>query len=627
MSGTQQVQNGPINYFAKLAPVIGGVTATILLQQIIYWHGKMDRHFYKYRTPCDQSKPGQSWCEELGFAPGEFDGARRKIATKLRDGITIKDVFHIRTIPRIEPDEAPLDYFKRLQKTDLISKLVAYWTTADHRTYYAFNEPLFNLLFEFAYPSHVAVQDFPISKKWNQLIRILELESISEITTENTKEKDSSPTKTVGDNAPGDDNPYVMFCRGCGGYKTHSGLDCSVCDECMDEGVTGDSDGFHWKRYTHVSTMGILQCCVCKSIIGDTDNAGGEYYSRWLSDDKFTPLCPGCWVDTGGELPERSSPDSTMQNVHDDVLPKEQQLTETQYDMLRNMEDHGVGNGDHFAHKDGPRADILALLDMGYCKLLIDADEWVANDQGRAALKAYKQAQADSSKLTMQEVTDTIYGTRDKPIIPDELVGDDDEIGFGECPDCGLNISLDDMGHCYNCRTAKVGALCEVAEDEIPPTKPLDKFKIKAKIASVRHVKVSRPIGDDIGNDLIDEPIPAPKAKKARKAKVPSADTLMKNGLVAAMGHEQKDVTCWGEYQSTSKKLRTAKFPVEELPALYQFSCQVAARGNYTFKSPMQLAKDLPDYRKAQRQQAQRETHVDDSKPLDPTEGVIRSEL
>ena len=106
-----------------------------------------------------------------------------------------------------------------------------------------------------------------------------------------------------------------------------------------------------------------------------------------------------------------------------------------------------------------------------------------------------------------------------------------------------------------------------------------------------------------------DEPPPKPKVTKAKKK--PTPHTLMKNALVTAMGYKQDDITCWGDYNSASKKLRNAKPPItpEEVATLYKFSCGLAKQGDYKFKSPMQLAKDLPEYRKMKRQvQSEKDT-------------------
>jgi hypothetical protein len=125
-----------------------------------------------------------------------------------------------------------------------------------------------------------------------------------------------------------------------------------------------------------------------------------------------------------------------------------------------------------------------------------------------------------------------------------------------------------------------------------------------------------KPIGDSVDDDLIDEPTP----KKARK---PTAHTLMIDALVAAMGYTNDTVTCWGQYQTASKKLRKANVTPEEVPALYAFSRKLERGGNYKFKSPVQLAKDLPEYRKEQRQAQQQQAQAqDEQKPLDASDIV-----
>ena len=64
----------------------GSVTATILLQQILYrWDKNGRKPFYKFKEPCghDLYRPGDSWTEELGFSKKEFDSALKRIGTKI----------------------------------------------------------------------------------------------------------------------------------------------------------------------------------------------------------------------------------------------------------------------------------------------------------------------------------------------------------------------------------------------------------------------------------------------------------------------------------------------------------------------------------------------------------------
>lgn len=61
---------------------LGSVTASILLNQIIYWWHKMGYNsFYKFKEPCQHPlyHQGQSWCEELEFSKKEFDNALKKL--------------------------------------------------------------------------------------------------------------------------------------------------------------------------------------------------------------------------------------------------------------------------------------------------------------------------------------------------------------------------------------------------------------------------------------------------------------------------------------------------------------------------------------------------------------------
>ena len=73
-----------IPYRKKLNKITGKVTATILLQQAMYWDIKKDGKFFKFIAPCthDWYKENDSWLEELGFTRSEFNTAIKKIGYK-----------------------------------------------------------------------------------------------------------------------------------------------------------------------------------------------------------------------------------------------------------------------------------------------------------------------------------------------------------------------------------------------------------------------------------------------------------------------------------------------------------------------------------------------------------------
>jgi hypothetical protein len=70
-----------IPYRKELNKITGGVTATILLQQMVYWYEKTGGPFYKFKEPCQHKAyvEGSSWCEELGYTRREFDTAYKKL--------------------------------------------------------------------------------------------------------------------------------------------------------------------------------------------------------------------------------------------------------------------------------------------------------------------------------------------------------------------------------------------------------------------------------------------------------------------------------------------------------------------------------------------------------------------
>jgi hypothetical protein len=103
-----------VAYRPRWNQLTGSITATILLQQLIYrWINNKRQPFYKFSHPCDHPlcRPGDSWEEELGLSRREFESARKAIA--------------VRTQGDIAPDS-----------------LISYWMTTGHCTWYAINEPL-----------------------------------------------------------------------------------------------------------------------------------------------------------------------------------------------------------------------------------------------------------------------------------------------------------------------------------------------------------------------------------------------------------------------------------------------------------------------------------------------------
>lgn len=102
-----------IPYRKEFNVITGGITASILLQQIIYRCGHQNTPFYKFKEPCEHKlyKQGQSWKEELGFSRREFDTAIAAISTKIKKGQNLAE----------------------------INTPVVHWTSIDRVTYYQLN--------------------------------------------------------------------------------------------------------------------------------------------------------------------------------------------------------------------------------------------------------------------------------------------------------------------------------------------------------------------------------------------------------------------------------------------------------------------------------------------------------
>lgn len=119
-----------IIYRKSLRKIAGSVTGTILLQQIIF-RSKGRENFYKFKSPCSHElyKERDSWTEELGFSPKEFDNALKKIGTKITRGTS---------------------KFDALKKDDPAS-IVIYWTDANRVTWYQLNRNLLGKLLKGIY--------------------------------------------------------------------------------------------------------------------------------------------------------------------------------------------------------------------------------------------------------------------------------------------------------------------------------------------------------------------------------------------------------------------------------------------------------------------------------------------
>lgn len=110
--------NDVILYRKELNSITGGITSTILLQQMIFRFVNNDnKPFYKFKEPCNHEKykDGDSWCEELGFSKKEFDTA-----------------------------------FKRLEEIGLVSKK----TKMDRTTFYSINMDILKESLEGIYLKH-----------------------------------------------------------------------------------------------------------------------------------------------------------------------------------------------------------------------------------------------------------------------------------------------------------------------------------------------------------------------------------------------------------------------------------------------------------------------------------------
>lgn len=160
-----------IIYRPELNEITGSVTATILLQQIIYrWDGNP---FYKFKSKCKHElyKSGDSWTEELGFSEHEFDTALSKISTKVNRNSDLSKI----TTP------------------------VYHWISIDRVTYYAINTPVLtkklNEIYDLRKPSLSGYENQESDASINQESPVIKTDNpgldirITKNTTENTENK------------------------------------------------------------------------------------------------------------------------------------------------------------------------------------------------------------------------------------------------------------------------------------------------------------------------------------------------------------------------------------------------------------------------------------------------------
>jgi hypothetical protein len=157
-----------IAYRPRLRKVAGSVTATILLQQIVYrWEHNNFQPFYKYKEPCaaPDCRKGDSWTEELGFSREEFDTALKQIGQKVKS-------------------EALKDYSKRDH-----TKLVWYWVMPDRKTWYEVN---YVTLCNVAIPLYVQ-RDSRFTSGDNPTLPLIYTKNTSESTSESKGGEVPSP--------------------------------------------------------------------------------------------------------------------------------------------------------------------------------------------------------------------------------------------------------------------------------------------------------------------------------------------------------------------------------------------------------------------------------------------------
>lgn len=193
LKGLLDEEKNKITYRPSFTGITGGTLSAILLQQIYHWWSRYDEPFYKYRLPCDAPdyRPGDSWCEELGFTEYEFDKALKDIAQRVS---------------------------RKIKKNP--ASLVWYWVTIDRHTYYEINFRAFNaalVLRNRIKPDYVVRQD-----------RITESDKTGSDNSSETNKTEITPEKKLIDNGFPGNSPrkrrdHVISLLNTKALKTHLG--------------------------------------------------------------------------------------------------------------------------------------------------------------------------------------------------------------------------------------------------------------------------------------------------------------------------------------------------------------------------------------------------------------------
>jgi len=190
-----------IPYRPELNKITEDLRATLLLQQIVYWHYKKGGAFCKFKEPCEHPdyRPGTSFTEELGFTRKHFDSARSFIATRAH---SLKEVEQLK---------------KKGLETRNPKYLVIYRVDSSRRTWYYLNEELLTLLLQELYANDPSGR-FLTTRRGDSyspdgaiandpMGRYLRTES----TAENTKESTEKNTANAVGNSKDSDSPYQQI--------------------------------------------------------------------------------------------------------------------------------------------------------------------------------------------------------------------------------------------------------------------------------------------------------------------------------------------------------------------------------------------------------------------------------
>ena len=125
-----EIMSEHVIYRPTISKITGSLTSAILLIRIMHYAKlKKNKDFYKFNGSCQHElyREGDSWQEDIGLTRHEFEGARKRIATRVKKGDNKAELMEVFIGDELAP----------------IERTVLYWRDKNNLVWYRFNEDLY----------------------------------------------------------------------------------------------------------------------------------------------------------------------------------------------------------------------------------------------------------------------------------------------------------------------------------------------------------------------------------------------------------------------------------------------------------------------------------------------------